>query len=783
MRRFSWIRRQPPAYDAAELIWPSSGGVLMPSPITFRRREDFRRLLAMSSLILFTFVFANVSAQQCERAPVEDRPRIGLALGGGGARGGAHIGVLKVLEELRIPVDYVAGTSMGSIVGALYSSGMGVEELETAILEADWDDLFADSTEREDRPLRRKSDDDLGLYNPAIGVGKDNELLPGGAVAGQKIIFLFESLTSRQVQIHDFDQLPIPYRAVAADIVSGEMVVMDHGDLSVAMRSSMSVPGAFDPMQWEGHMLVDGGIVRNLPIDVVRNMGADVVIAVNVGTLPKTADELGTLLAIVGQMSSLMINHNTSVQIEEMHPGDILLTPELGHQISAADFAHVDDTIPIGYAAADAARADLRRLSVSEAEYRSWRQGVNSCVTGPPTIQFVKLENSSRFSDEVLLEKIEIEPGVPLDYEVLDANMRQIYALGFIRLASYRIEKEDGQKGVVIKVDADPRGSDFIQSGIEIFGDERDSGFNIKLAYLKTDLSDRGAEVRTAFQVGEDFGALGELYYPIDNQLRWIFRPEVRYSRREIDVFDPNGGATSEWNIDEYGGRVGFGREFGRHVGLFGGVRSYIGQAKVGIGTPGLSDFRYKGGEWFFNARYDRLDDRYLPSRGSFANLTYLESEEGLGADAEFEQVLFSWFMAHTWDRHTLQLATRYNTTLDDNAPVYALFSGGGFVNMSGFKPNELVGQHFAGSLIGYRYEVGRTGFLPAYVGTTVEYGNTAFDRDDLYDEGIWNGSFYFAYKSPIGPLYLGLGWSEDHSGLLFLRVGSLLNSANVGSR
>jgi NTE family protein len=257
------------------------------------------KIYSSSIFVVLIFLLLTVlpaQAQQCERVPVQGHPKIGLALGGGGARGGAHIGVLKMLEELRIPVDYIAGTSMGSIAGALLAVGMSTDELEQVIVEADWGDLFEDATQRKDLPLRRKSDDNLGLFGPKLGVGKGNELLPAGAVAGQKITFLFEGLTSQRVQEKDYDQLPIPYRAVAADIITGDMVVMSEGDLSIAMRASMSVPGVFDPVRVGKHLLVDGGIVRNLPVDVVRGMGAEIVIAVNVGTPLAPEEKLGNLL-------------------------------------------------------------------------------------------------------------------------------------------------------------------------------------------------------------------------------------------------------------------------------------------------------------------------------------------------------------------------------------------------------------------------------------------------------------------------------------------------------
>ena len=747
------------------------------------RSTSWARTLSLLSVLVGTFTLSSpILANQCEKPPVVDRPKIGLALGGGGARGGAHIGVLKVLEEMRIPVDYIAGTSMGSIVGGLLATGMSSEEIEAAISEADWDDLFSDDTSREDRPLRRKNDDDLGFYFPVIGVGENNELLPSGAVAGQKIVFLFETVTSQRVQTNDFDQLPIPYRAVSADIVSGDIVVMDKGDIAIAMRASMSVPGVFDPIHWEDRMLVDGGIVRNLPIDIVRDMGADVVIAINVGTPPATREDLGNLVAIFTQMSSLMITQNTVKQIEEMEPYDILITPELGN-FSAADFAEVEETIPPGYEAANSKRSMLQGLSVSEQQYEAWRKGVESCVSGPPRVDFVRLDNSSRFSDEILMEAIQTKPGVPLDIEKLDNDLRQIYALGFIRHARYSIVEDDGQQGIVIEVEADARGTDFIQSGLEVTQNNRESAYNIKLGYLKTDLNQRGAEVRTAIQIGEDVGLLAELYYPMNRNLRWILRPEIFASRREQRIYDPDGNATSESEIEEYGGNLGFGREFGRHLGLFAGVRGYAGQTQTGIGFPGDGDFRYQGGEWLLSARYDRLDDRFFPSNGSFANLSYINSDDSLGADAEYEQVRFSWFTSRSWDRHNLLLGTRYNTTLDDDAPVYSLHTGGGFLNLSGFQPNELVGQHFGATVVSYRYKIAQSGLLPGYAGVSLEYGNAAQRASDIYGEGILNASFFVSYNTPFGPIYAGVGWNEERSGTIFLRMGTLIGNQTIGTR
>ena len=402
------------------------------------------------------------SQGQCISTEVTDRPKIGLVLGGGGARGYAHIGVLKKLEEMRIPFDYITGTSMGSIVGGFLATGMDSDELGQVVRDADWDDLFNDDTEREDIPFRRKSDDSLGLFGPKLGIGKDSNLLPSGVVDGQKVIFMFESVSSQRVQTDNFDLLPIPFRAIATDIVTGDMVVIADGDLSMAMRASMAVPGIFDPVHRGAALLVDGGLVRNLPIDVAREMGADVVIAVDVGTKLAGADQITDALAIVSQMSGLLTVGNTNLQIESMTEGDVLITPDIGDKISSADFKKLDDAIPLGYSATEAVQNQLEKYALTESEYRAWRQQIDGCVDGTPQIHFVELDNQSRFSDEVIQELITIAPGETLDLVQLDHDLRQIYGLGFINQARYSIVDLDGQQGIKITVLQDERGTQFI---------------------------------------------------------------------------------------------------------------------------------------------------------------------------------------------------------------------------------------------------------------------------------------------------------------------------------
>jgi NTE family protein len=737
-----------------------------------------KRFLATTTLLLLQFP-ALVHADESCHAPATGRPSVGLVLGGGGARGIAHIGVIRVLEELRIPIDYVAGTSGGAIIGGMFATGMNSNELQEVIEAINWVDIFSDNTNRADRPFRRKRDDDLALFGPKFGVGSKSSLLPKGAISGQKITFYFQTVSSQRVQTKDFDALPIPFRAIAGDIVTGEVVVIDHGDLATAMRASASIPGLFLPIKLDDRLLVDGGIVKNLPVDVVKAMGADVVIAVDVGTPLSNEDELGNFVAITNQLSNILVVHNTVEQKKLLGPNDVLIVPPLGDEITSVDFARSDLSIPIGYGAADALRDRLAPLALSEDDYAAYHAGIERCVSGPPTIEFVRLDNQSRFADRVIEERLHVDVGAPLDKTQLETDIQQIYALGFLEKATYEVVDEDGRKGLLIAVQQDSRGRQFIETGLDFYGTSDSSELELRLAYLKTDVDAYGAEFRAMVQLGENQGLLAELYQPMNETLKMILLPRLFAERRQLNVFDDSGNTISQIEIQQLGTSLALGREFWRHASLFGGVRRYGGDIQVNVGDPDVPKGQFDGGEWFVDGTFDRLDSRYFPSKGTFADFEYAWSRQSLGADTDFQQLAGTVFRADTWKQHTLMFGGRVGLTMEGNAPTQNLFRAGGVFNMSGFEPDELTGQNFGMALIGYRYRLTSTGFLPPFVGGTVEYGNAAEDRDDVFDEGILNGSVYFGWDSPIGPLYMGYGFAEDDRRAYFLRIGNILGDSS----
>jgi len=738
------------------------------------------RLTVAMAMVFATSHAAATATTVCPK-PVQDRPKIGVVLGGGGARGIAHIGVLRMLEELHVPVDYIAGTSMGALVGGMYATGMSTAELQAVVEAIDWPDIFADGTARADRPVRRKRDDDLSLFGPKFGVGPHSSLLARGAIHGQKITYLFQNVTSSRVQTDDFDALPIPFRAVAADVVTGDAVVIGDGDLATAMRASMSIPGLFSPVDRGSHLLVDGGIAKNLPVDVVRDMGADIVIAVDVGTPLEPKSELRDMLTITGQLTTILVQRNTLEQRALLGEDDVLIVPTLGREITSGGFDKATrEAIPIGYAAALQARPKLAELAIDETTYREHRAAIGTCVDGLPVIEFVHIDNRSRFKDSIIKERIHARVGEPLDRAQMERDVQQLYALGFLETATYEIVEDAGRTGLLVRVKQDPRGVNFIETGIDYAGGSDSSSIDIRLAFLKTDMDDLGSEFRTMLQVGENQALLAEIYKPLDDDLRWILLPRVLAERQSIGVFDADGSRNAEVQVDQLTASLALGREFWRHAALFGGLRRYTGDTEVETGAPQPNE-TFEGGEFFASGSWDRLDDRYFPSHGTFARVDYVWSRDALDASTEFEQLDSTALIAHTWGRHTFLLGGRYGTTIDGEAPIQNRFRAGGLFALSGFQPDELTGSHFGMAFVGYRVRLFEQGFLPPYFGTTLEYGNAVEARHDIIDDGILNASLYLGFNSPLGPLYAGYGFAEDNRRAFFLRIGTILGANSIG--
>jgi len=712
----------------------------------------------------------------CRARPVqpENRPRIGLVLGGGGARGIAHIAVLRKLEQLHIPVDCIAGTSMGALVGALYASGKSVDEIQTFVLALDWDRLFNDSLDRRERSYRRKTDDTLVVSTPGVGVSSKGLVIAGGLLAGERILLLFEKMVEPVATIENFDNLPIPYRAVAADINSGDAVVIDHGDLALAMRASMSIPGVFPPVRIGSHVVVDGGVARNVPVDIARAMGADIVIAVDVGTPLATITPQSNVLEITGQVTGLLTVRNTAEQLATLTDRDVLVSPPLGDRVATASFAKGPEALAIGKEGADAAVPALSKLSIPEAAYAQNVAMRNGRQSPPPVVQFVRLDNHSRYRDSMILSRVDIPVGKPFDAKRAEDSLYKVYGLTTLSQVTYEIVQENGQNGVIVHVNEKLQGPNYLEAGLSTSGDFQGRfDMSLRVGILQSPINDSGGEMRYLLSLGSDSGFLTEYYQPLGAAGKYFFATRLQYRSYDINTFDNRGDRTAEYNVHQGIFGIGFGREFGNYGAVTVGYQRQAGNITIQIGDPTTPRTHFQGGEAYVEATVDRLDSSYFPRDGYLARTRYTWSRDAFGADTKYDQLDFDSIVADEFGKHSVQAGVRYHVTTSGVAPIQSLYRAGGFSRLSGFVSNELTGQDYAELLLGYSYRMGRFLNQDVLVGTTLEYGNAWLDRSQMsWGNSLLNGSVYVGINSWIGPILIGVGARQGGEHNVFLEVG-----------
>jgi NTE family protein len=733
-------------------------------------------VLAALALLAALASPAHAEADSQPQSNQASRPRIGLVLAGGGAKGAAHVGVLKVLEEMRIPIDYVAGTSMGSIIGGLYASGMSPQEIEREINQIDWADVFIDAPNREDRSFRRKQDDRLYVFKAKPGFNDGEIELPLAYVHGQKFDLQLNRLTARVNHVKDFDRLPIPYRAVATDLETGGEVVLKSGNLARSLRASMAVPGAFDPVEIDGRLLVDGGISNNVPINVARAMGADIVIVSDLGSDLLTREQITSGLSVAVQMINFLFALNSQEQIRSLGPRDVLITSRLG-EIGAGSFDRIEEAMPLGEQAARQAAESLRRYSLSQEDYRRYVASRGKPVAQGGDVAFVRIDNRSGVSDAVISSHISAKPGEPLDISQLEHDIQQIYGLEIFESVRYELVEENGKTGIVIEAKEKPWGPGYLQFGMITSSNfEGDAPFRLGVSYTQTQINALNGEWRIGGQIGDEPGLFGEIFQPLDPEARYFVSGRFGYLTQNINMFDRAGRNIAQARAGGYAMELGAGRQFGTWGELRLGYRREAGSIEHGIGAP-TPDHDYDSGEFFVRLTDDKLDSVYFPTRGHIGKMEWRFSREDLGADTDFDQASLAYHHAFSWGRNTLFGGLSLETTVDDDAPIQSLYRIGGFLRLSGFDQDRLTGQQAGLARLIYLRQINDIQFFKAYAGASLEAGNVWQDSSDIgFDDTIFAGSAFIGADTPIGPIYLGYGHNDDGDGSIYLFLGPLFS-------
>lgn len=742
------------------------------------RSQIIRFLSTFVLTFSLTIVGPSASAEDLPPQSDRERPRVGLVLGGGGARGAAHIGVLRELERLRIPVDAIAGTSMGAVVGSLYASGKTPDELEDLVLSIDWADAFVDSARRQDLSFRRKQDDAAFPVKLELGLKDGDVQIPKGLIQGQKLQLILREQLLHVSDISDFDQLPTPFRAVASDIETGEPYVMSGGDLALAARASMSAPGLFSPVTVDGRTLVDGGLVGNVPVSVIRDMDVDIVIAVDVEFPLYPPEQLLSALEITEQMLTILIRKETRRQLDDLEDGDILIRPELG-EYGSTNFSQISDTIPLGEAATVANAEQLRALSLTERQFSAHRAGRIAKTRDPEVIEFIRVIDTGPLSERVLEARLKTEPGDVVDATQLAEDAGRLYGLNTFENVGYQLVKDGDQTGVEFETRAKGWGPNFLKFALSIEDDfEGSTAFNLATRLTMTGINSLGAEWRNDLQVGTEPGFESEFYQPLSFDSRYFVAPRVRLEQRNLNAF-ANDVSIARYRVSE----AEFGFDIGRELGRWGefrlGAFRGAGEARVKVGDPSLASIDFEEGGVFARFSVDTLDDSQIPKEGSRANIEWLLSRPGLGADSRFDSVLSTIDKVWSWgpdDRNTMQFGVEYATTIESDNRVQDFFPLGGFLRLSGLERGEISGPHAGLLRLMYYRQLGAAGgFLdmPLYVGGSLEAGNVWQNRSDISsDSMIVNGSLFAGVDTYLGLLFLGAGFSEGGGSSFYLFLG-----------
>ena len=699
-------------------------------------------------------------------------------LSGGGARGAAHIGVLKMLDALHVPIDAIAGTSMGAVVGGLYASGYSAREIEAIMTSVNWQEAFRDRPTRTDLTFRRKEEEENFLVNFPLGLRSRHFQLPKGLIQGQKLSQILRRLTLPTAAITDFDALPTRFRAVATDLETGDPVVMHDGDLARAMRASLSAPGVFAPVERNGRLLVDGGLVDNLPIDVARAMGVDVLIVVDVSTPLVTRDKLTSAPAISNQMLAILIRRNEQRQLESLSKSDLRIAPILA-EYSPFDFGIVARAVEAGEQAALASQDELLALATDAGVYERYAQRRAAARQTPPRIDFVRIEAGSERYAAALHKLFDDQIGAVADPAELQKRVTSFYGGENFEGIDYRVvQDDDGKYGLAVTARRNSWGPTYVRFGLNLQDDfAGNSYYNAAARFIQSEITRAGGEWVSDLQVGETSRVATEVWLPFSQTSPYFLAPHAQIEAQDLYLFE------DQRRIAEYRVRTfEYGMDFGRDFSNWGEIRTGLvrdaGNSSLIIGDPILSTGSFDEKEFFVRLSYDTLDNVNFPRYGQQASFEWRGDRTALGSGEDGDRLAVNYLAARSFGRQTAVFWTSAGTTLDGSTTdVRKLFQLGGFLNLSGLKQDSLLGPNYGIARVLFYRQIGRggPGFLdvPVYIGTSFEVGNVWQQRGDAsWGSAHKDASLFLGLDTLIGPVYIGSGVGDGGTRNFYLFLG-----------
>lgn len=734
------------------------------------------RLLAIFGVLLAALVSSTTLA--AAEPIAAKRPKIGLVLGGGGARGLAHVGVLEQLERLRVPIDCIAGTSAGALVGGVYSSGMPLPEIRKRVESVDWEKLIGGVPDRRNLPYLRKQDDFKNLAAMTLGLDAEGVKLPRSVVNSQFIDAFLRELTHDQF-IDSFAKLPIPFVAIATDLESGDMRVFKSGDLAIALRASMAVPGAFDVVHDNGRMYVDGMFVRNLPVENIKSKapegcGADVVIVVDVGTPMLKRDDIKSFLDVAVQAMNIATGRNVQESRKLIGPNDVLIEPDL-NGYTPASFTDAKDIIERGRNSVTSVEAKLAELSIPEQAYQAWANRVSSKAP-KELVPYDRVEVAgTRFVPAKRVEEILTAPPVPASQDELLKRFDKLYDSGDFDGINYRLNQEGGQRVATVAPIERHVGPNYLRFGVDLsFDTYRTADIALMANYQMTWLNQWGAQWRNFLRLGAGGELESEIYQPL-----WS-SPVFAYARAEganslFPVYSEEGSKLLELEIRRAGAEAGIGYSLGRYgevrTGLL--IQKIRNEATTGIaGTLTTNTLSSTVRGLRLTGVVDQLDNPKWPRHGYYLRTDYgaakMESENSSRNSTQLLSVDAD--LVETYATYTVRGSARLRGSLErELAGTPAPYQLGGFLQLSGLRADQLVGAQTALARVMVYKQIST--LLPqlgsgTYIGGSLESGkvwNQLITHENT--PTIPSASVYLGVDTLLGPLYMAVGWSDYMGG------------------
>ena len=706
-----------------------------------------------------------------QETALQKRPKIGLALSGGGARGFAHIGVLQWFEEHRIPVDYIAGTSMGGLVGGLYATGKSPAELRELVGSLDWDSLLRGYPSFKQLSYRRKED---RLYIPgAITLGlRRGVRLPAGMNAGMEIGLLFDGLALPYDNIGSFDRLPIPFRCVATDLVTAEAVVLKEGSLSRSLRATMSMPALFTPVEIGGKTLADGGVLNNVPTDVVKEMGAEVVIAVDIGTPLGDKESLSNLFGVLNQASAVASMESIR---RNLRLADLLISPDL-EKYTLLDFNANAAIADLGYKGAEQKALLLQPFSLSEVEWQKHLARRRAHVlTEVPVPTFVKIEASGSKSTQVITAGLANVQQKPINPQALGGELTKIWGAGRFETLNYAWVRENEKTGLLIRAHEKSYGPPFLDLGLLANNTSTDdTEVNLLGRLTFQDLGRANTEWRTDFSLGSRI-LIGTEYFRPLGASRFFVAPAASYDKLQQNAFvDGDKIAEYKQRTAKIGADLGYSLNPKSEIRL-GYSIGHLNLERT-VGDPILPNVSGTQSAAIFRWNYFGQNSAQFPTRGLFVRSTASWFLKSPGADAGFPQAETRAIYAHRLDeKNILIFGGAGGTTFTQTASPFQKFALGGLFRLGGYGRGEFRGDHYLLSQVGYLRRLSR---LPTFVGGSVfasgwyEVGS-AFDNLDSARCDM-SGTGGLLVETRLGPIFVGGSWAEGGRGKFYLALGRL---------